>query len=108
ALGPELFLHQADEFLYNHLIEQAAQFRWQVNAPVKIDRFLQDGDRVAFGAAEVSVLHTPGHTPGSVCYHLVTDAPYAGTHILHEFHAMHQGKEKWIAWHADPAQVGHL
>lgn len=28
---------------------------------------VEDGGRVHFGTAEVRVLHTPGHTPGSVC-----------------------------------------
>src|SRR5512136_1186513 len=35
-------------------------------APVTVDRFLADGDRVG----DLTVIHTPGHTPGSVClYH---------------------------------------
>jgi glyoxylase-like metal-dependent hydrolase (beta-lactamase superfamily II) len=29
---------------------------------------LSDGQRIAFGAASLDVLHTPGHTPGSVCF----------------------------------------
>ena len=29
---------------------------------------LSDGQRIDFGAASLDVLHTPGHTPGSVCY----------------------------------------
>src|SRR5438067_468981 len=34
-----------------------------------VDRVLHDGDRVDLGAGlELQVLHTPGHTPGSVCY----------------------------------------
>lgn len=28
------------------------------------------GDRVAVGAVEVELLHTPGHTPGSLCFRL--------------------------------------
>jgi glyoxylase-like metal-dependent hydrolase (beta-lactamase superfamily II) len=32
------------------------------------DRLLQDGDTVQVGNAQLSVLHTPGHTPGSCCY----------------------------------------
>lgn len=33
------------------------------------DRQLNDGDTVAFGAGEtITVLHTPGHTAGSMCY----------------------------------------
>ena len=29
---------------------------------------ISDGDKIHGGGAEFSVLHTPGHTPGSVCY----------------------------------------
>jgi glyoxylase-like metal-dependent hydrolase (beta-lactamase superfamily II) len=36
--------------------------------PVPIDVELSDGDTIAFGKDhEVTVLHTPGHTPGGVC-----------------------------------------
>ncbi len=33
----------------------------------QIDRQVQDGDRLPVGQAELTVLHTPGHTPGSIC-----------------------------------------
>ena len=35
--------------------------------PVTVDRELAHGDRIAFGRREAEVIHTPGHTPGSVC-----------------------------------------
>lgn len=31
------------------------------------DRMLQDGDMIRVGKEELKVLHTPGHTPGSIC-----------------------------------------
>ena len=44
--------------------------------PVPIDRPLADGDQLAFGTRTLTVLHTPGHTPGGVCFlsgrHLVS------------------------------------
>ena len=36
--------------------------------PVSADQLLSDGDEIAFGDIRLSVLHTPGHTPGSVCF----------------------------------------
>jgi glyoxylase-like metal-dependent hydrolase (beta-lactamase superfamily II) len=36
--------------------------------PVAIDRDLADGDVLPLGNREVTVLHTPGHTPGGVCF----------------------------------------
>lgn len=36
--------------------------------PVPLDIKLNDGDKVNFGKQEVKVLHTPGHTRGSLCF----------------------------------------
>jgi glyoxylase-like metal-dependent hydrolase (beta-lactamase superfamily II) len=38
--------------------------------PVPIDNELADGDELAFGARTLRVIHTPGHTPGGVCFHI--------------------------------------
>ncbi len=32
------------------------------------DTFLADGETVSFGKVKLKVLHTPGHTPGSLCF----------------------------------------
>src|SRR6185503_8108325 len=34
-----------------------------------VDEHLVHGDRVSAGGLSVEVLHTPGHTPGSLCFH---------------------------------------
>jgi glyoxylase-like metal-dependent hydrolase (beta-lactamase superfamily II) len=36
----------------------------------RIDGRLEDGDEVRVGAVRVRVLHTPGHTPGSISLHI--------------------------------------
>ena len=36
--------------------------------PVKPDMLLNDGDLISFGDISLKVLHTPGHTPGSLCF----------------------------------------
>ncbi|PLX92112.1 MAG: hypothetical protein C0621_10190 [Desulfuromonas sp.] len=33
----------------------------------EVARALNDGDRIAIGTGELEVIHTPGHTPGSIC-----------------------------------------
>lgn len=43
--------------------------------PVPIDVELADGDEIAFGRRRAKVLHTPGHTPGSICL-------LAGKHLV--------------------------
>jgi len=37
--------------------------------PSPPDILLNDGDTVSFGNIELKVLHTPGHTPGSICFY---------------------------------------
>jgi glyoxylase-like metal-dependent hydrolase (beta-lactamase superfamily II) len=39
-----------------------------VRTPCAVDQELADGDRVSVGGVEFRVLHTPGHTRGSVCF----------------------------------------
>lgn len=67
-------LHPGDLPLYQTLAMQA---RWigltHVPRVVPLDGDLRDGDAFALGSARVEVLHTPGHTPGSVSFS-VTDA----------------------------------
>ncbi len=38
------------------------------NLPSKPDLYLADGDILSVGALKIEVLHTPGHTPGSLCF----------------------------------------
>ncbi|UCE40350.1 MAG: MBL fold metallo-hydrolase [Candidatus Aminicenantes bacterium] len=37
------------------------------NLPVEAEMLLDDGNIVSFGNVTLEVLHTPGHTPGSIC-----------------------------------------
>jgi len=46
-----------------------------VDLPVNVDIFLSHGDVVSFGHVQLMVLHTPGHTPGSLCF-------FTGRHLL--------------------------
>ncbi len=36
--------------------------------PVPVDTLISGGDTVSFGNIQIQVLHTPGHTPGSLCF----------------------------------------
>ncbi len=40
------------------------------NLPSPPDVLLSDGDMVSFGNLGLEVLHTPGHTPGSLCFRM--------------------------------------
>ena len=66
---------------HNHFdhLGALAQLRSQLQVPVAAhpadalpappDILLNDGDTVSFGKMELKVLHTPGHTPGSISLH---------------------------------------
>ena len=45
------------------------------------DRYLVEGDELEFGEFKMSVIHTPGHTPGSLCY-VVANHAFVGDTIL--------------------------
>ena len=45
------------------------------------DRYLIDGDELEFGEFKLSVMHTPGHTPGSLCF-VVANHAFVGDTIL--------------------------
>jgi glyoxylase-like metal-dependent hydrolase (beta-lactamase superfamily II) len=58
--------HQADKFLLDGLAEQGLAFGLNGTRPVTPDRWLAEGDTVTAAGATFSVLHCPGHSPGSV------------------------------------------
>jgi hydroxyacylglutathione hydrolase len=49
-------------------IPVAAHRREAANLPVTVDLLLNDGDELSWGHIKVKALHTPGHTPGSMCF----------------------------------------
>ena len=67
--GGQALLHPADLPLYRSLGMQAGLLGlFDVPRIVELDGELSDGDRLSAGTIELDVLHTPGHTPGSVCF----------------------------------------
>jgi glyoxylase-like metal-dependent hydrolase (beta-lactamase superfamily II) len=50
--------------------------------PGKPDALVNDGDELAIGSIRVRVLHTPGHAPGHVCYHLVNEKVLIGGDLI--------------------------
>ena len=61
-----LCLHAADQ----PLLEQAQQSELSIFLGAKesppADRFLKDGEEIAVGRSRLRVIHTPGHSPGSI------------------------------------------
>ncbi len=70
ATGAKVCIHKNDE---NCLKSKQANLmiRFRVEAlfiPSEADEFIEEGSIIKIGNSEVMVLHTPGHSGGSVCY----------------------------------------
>lgn len=70
--GAEILLHADDLPLYENVPMQGSFFGFSLPAPTPVDRFVPDGERLAIGSEHGEVIHTPGHTPGSICFHVGT------------------------------------
>ncbi len=79
-----VYIHEADADRMRTARRQGLLFGLSVPDPPPPDVLLADGDRVPFGDREFLVLHTPGHTPGCICFHegrtaFVGDLIFAGS-----------------------------
>lgn len=68
ATGAPFLLHGDDIWLADRVPESAA--RWYgrtVPPPPQPDFLLHDGQDLEVAGVKIQVIHTPGHTPGSIC-----------------------------------------
>ncbi len=65
--GAPVYMNENDLGLAGRLEVQAAWLGIPTPAPPAIDVAVQDGDRIPLAAHSFQVLHTPGHTQGSIC-----------------------------------------
>ena len=68
AVGGEYWLHPADRPLLDHLAAQGAAYGFPPAEPPAVVHDLADGQRLALGEETLEVIHTPGHSPGGVCF----------------------------------------
>lgn len=71
--GAPVLLNQNDYALLKMLDAQAAWIGVASPGTVEIDRSISSGDIVSAGSLTASVLHTPGHTEGSICLYFAPD-----------------------------------
>jgi hydroxyacylglutathione hydrolase len=67
-LGGEFWIHPGDRPLLEHLTEQGAMFGFPAAVAPGPIHDLADRQRLALGDESLEVLHTPGHSPGGVCF----------------------------------------
>ncbi|RLG06417.1 MAG: MBL fold metallo-hydrolase [Thaumarchaeota archaeon] len=69
AFGCKFYIHRADEEVLERSVEDAEIYLGLSSFdPPKPDGYVDDGDEIGIGENVLKVLHTPGHTPGSVSY----------------------------------------
>lgn len=69
ATGAPLWLHKADKTLWDNLELQCQTFGVRYTPAPPPDRWLKDDEELTLGEFKGLALHTPGHTPGSMCFH---------------------------------------
>ena len=75
--GVKIFLHKDDKFLVDKFNDQLNMFSMpDVENPV-IDEYIEDGQILKVGNLKFKVIHTPGHSPGGVCF-LVDNTLFSG------------------------------
>jgi glyoxylase-like metal-dependent hydrolase (beta-lactamase superfamily II) len=70
-----IYLHPEDEELYHNVSQQGALFGLEAPKMPPIDQKLNDGESLSVGGFQITSIHTPGHSPGSVCFLVNSESP---------------------------------
>jgi len=69
VLNVPVCMHEADDrFFSDQAVREKSSKELGLPPPDPADIRLKDEDIVEVGKLKIKVIHTPGHTPGSVCY----------------------------------------
>ncbi len=84
ATAAQILIHTLDAPMLDNLATSAATWGLSAENSPQPDRLLAEGETVTFGQISLSVIHTPGHTPGGVSFHtdnmvFVGDTLFAGS-----------------------------
>jgi hydroxyacylglutathione hydrolase len=74
STGAPVYMHEADKILSDRLDMQAEWLGIETPNDPGIDQPAREGDIIRAGSVEAHVLHTPGHTPGSISLYLPVES----------------------------------
>ncbi len=81
ATKAPVLIHEADLELYRHLDMQAQFLGMRTPETTRIEDFVKEGDSVRWGGYAARVIHTPGHTPGSISLLVEKGIPRADAYL---------------------------
>ena len=69
--GVKMQAHKADEFLLETMNEQSAMFGFTPNGDYvpTVGKYIDENDTIEFGNQKLSIMHVPGHSPGSIVFY---------------------------------------
>ncbi|MGC8817215.1 MAG: MBL fold metallo-hydrolase [Candidatus Hadarchaeum sp.] len=85
--GCKIAIHESEAALLRNGDRRVtmAHFFGAYPEPVEVARELHDGDRIELGKSVLEVIHTPGHTQGSIClYESRLGALFSGDTVFYE------------------------
>jgi glyoxylase-like metal-dependent hydrolase (beta-lactamase superfamily II) len=98
--GAPVLLHEADQILLDNLTLQGTMFGLTAPPAPTVDKYICEGDEINWGQHTLSVIDTPGHSPGGVCLNL------EGEQILFAGDTLFQGSiGRTDLWGGDPEQL---
>ena len=85
AFGIKFALHGDDKFLVDSAPEQGRMFGFEVENIPSVDIDIKDLKEIKFGNTTFQIIHTPGHSPGHVCfYHPENKILFSGDTLFRE------------------------
>ncbi|MFO8132621.1 MAG: MBL fold metallo-hydrolase [Thermoplasmatota archaeon] len=79
----QVYMHEAGAAVVEQGKDWSAGWFGASQEPTQVDRKLQDGDEIPLDGTSLQVIHTPGHSPGSIClYETATAALFSGDLIF--------------------------
>ncbi len=62
-----LMIHSKDSFLLSAKQDPMLEMMLNAKPSPPADEFLEEGQKITIGSITLGVIHTPGHSPGSIC-----------------------------------------
>lgn len=65
--GAKIVMHEEDDRMFNSPEGRQEARQWGFRESPAADITVRDGDKISVGDVTLTVIHTPGHSPGGIC-----------------------------------------